>query len=468
MSYKLKEKRTSFTRIRVGVGDVVIDPAWLDTQPSTAPKSASAVELGMIVYVRVEQSLDVKIGDCLRETGTMVKLFVYDVGYDDTNFLFSCIEIFPDVIKRERPSAATITLDATWFYPHSSGFAEDVLGFQRMAIRTRRSADTIEGDIIYNETTGERFFVYEVIYQQITKVLLCLKLSGQTLARQRYGVADVTIDPAWLQVLKAGTRKAIITSGAEVGISAEMRARNDADIKVGDTLYYAARGQRFNVQQVIAEAATLQALLQQIPRFIPDEFDNLFFEPFWSQRLNGGAISETSSPGSVEFTAPSPAVQLASNGLFVYQTLSGDFDVFARISVSNTLTGAQLHFGYLGARIAASVNGVYIGNKGYAGGSDNVRLDQYGASAGQQDESIDTTAKNFVRIKRTGAVFHTYYSNNGASQIPSSESDWIEVEPAGTQVTSAADVEVGLGCYKTVGAAANVTTVFYVRNGNNL
>ncbi|MEW6130167.1 MAG: hypothetical protein AB1757_24235 [Acidobacteriota bacterium] len=39
-----------------------------------------------------------------------------------------------------------------------------------------------------------------------------------------------------LPVLKTGIRKALMTSGAKVSISAKMRARSDADIKVGDTL----------------------------------------------------------------------------------------------------------------------------------------------------------------------------------------------------------------------------------------
>jgi hypothetical protein len=287
-----------------------------------------------------------------------------------------------------------------------------------------------------------------------------------SMKRTRYGVAEITINPAWLKIYPTGVRKIIITLGVEVGITAEVRVKATADVAVGDFLYEATRGQRFYVYQLIPEQATVLLMCQQVPKFIGDEFDNLQVEGFWSQLLNGGSLSESAFAGQIELAPPVPVVQVATNGLFLYQVISGDFDVFARLAVTNNLSGLNAHYGYLGARVSgAAYLGAYIGTKGTNGASVAVRLDQYGTLAGQQDETTAAVVVNFVRLRRVGVVLHTYYSTNGDTNVPNSEDDWVELEGSGFVASSGADVELGLGCYITSNVpAGNRTISKYIRN----
>lgn len=291
--------------------------------------------------------------------------------------------------------------------------------------------------------------------------------SRSQMTRTRYGVADITVDPAWVRVHPTGQRKIIVTSGAEVGITAEVRFVASADVAVYDFLYFAPLKLRLFVYQIIPEQATSRALCQEVPAVIPDEFDNAFIEPWWTQALAGGAISEGSIPDVIVFTPNVPGVQLTGNAAFIYQTISGDFDVYTRLGVTNSgLADGQSNRGFIGARLDTS-HGVYIGNHSYRTGiqyfSDIVAIDQYGASAGQQDEWSQGNGVNFVRLQRRGVTFHAYYCTNGAANVPASESEWIEADRAGQIVTGGGPVQLGIGGYLS-NATIDTSAFFYFRN----
>ncbi len=431
------------------------------------PAATRAQQIGIDAEVKVPLSSDVIEGDLLNESSTSTKMFVFQIQQETNSKICLCLEVSTDVIKRQRAATADLTLDAAWFYPQSAGFESDINEGARQTLRVRRAADVIEGDTIYNQTINKSWSVYEVLHEQLTKLCLARELTGQSVTRTRTGAADVNISPAWIRVLRTGQRKVIGTLGAEIGITAEVRVPSSADVVPGDFLYYAAKNLRLLVYQVIPEQSTLLCMCQQVPQFIPDEFDRSIIEAFWTQSLAGGT-AQAQGLGLLEITVPTPATQVAGNGAFIFQVIKGDFDVYARLDITNTgLAGAQVAYGLLGARLIGTSTGVYIGNRGKtaAPGGNVVVIDQYGASA--QDEILGPDGEamaKWVRLQRRGSVFYCYYSSQGGVRGPSSEQEWTFFDRSATIVSGSGDVQLGICGYKSSGAGSSICRSEWIRN----
>jgi hypothetical protein len=287
--------------------------------------------------------------------------------------------------------------------------------------------------------------------------------SRTTLTRTRYGVADAVIDPAWLAVHPTGVRKVIISGGKEVGITASVRALRTAGLKIGDFLYESSLNLRLTVLQIIPEQTTEVALCQQVPQFIPDEFHNGSIEGFWTASQAGGTITETEPVGGILIIYPTIQTGLAGAGPLLYQTVSGDFDIFCRVAVTNAGLGAgQFVYGLIGARID-STHGVYVGLRRSTDAAEMVRIDQYGGGAGQQSEVVSVTGVNFVRMRRQGTAFRAYYSTAAVDNPPETESGWAEIKQTSNEQVSGASVQLGLSSWANA-AALDEADFDYVRN----
>jgi hypothetical protein len=272
-----------------------------------------------------------------------------------------------------------------------------------------------------------------------------------TCTRTRYGVADITIDPAWLRVHPTGNRKVIITGGQEVGITAEVRVRATADVRPLDFLYFADLNLRMIVYQIIPEQATARALCQEVPQFIPDEFNRIIVEEFWTQTLNGGAITADEF-GFLEIAMPAPGSHELGQGARLTQLLAGDFDVVAKLDTVSPLGTYRYVTGLIAYQDATHYcAAVRVGDNTLTPNTWLTRVDKVGASYDDED-NVEATSGAYLRIRRIGNVLTCFYSAVTTAAGPTSESDWGVLESTGDRFFSSAALAVGLAGYR-VGSA---------------
>jgi hypothetical protein len=273
--------------------------------------------------------------------------------------------------------------------------------------------------------------------------------------RTRYGAAALAVDPAWVKVHPTGVRKIIITSGLEVGITAEVRFKATFDVRPGDFLYFSAFDLSLYVYQIIPEQATSRALCQEVPQFIPDEFDRQIVEQFWKVTENGGSIVADEF-GRLNINMPDPSVDEFGNGSRLTQTLTGDFDVYAKIE--GIAPGGSYY----------AVEGLiaYLDSTHYCGA---VKVHDSSAAPNQHwfarvdkvDTSYDGETEpqgflgSYLRLRRSGNVLTCLASSSIADFGPVSEDEWAVLESTGDRFFSDDPLEVGLCGYR-VGAAQEV------------
>jgi len=328
---------------------------------------------------------------------------------------------------------------STYPQPPSTSVDAGLVAWVRHAADS--SAQMTEGDVLLEEETGLRLFVYQTAFDSTHVLASCLELSGETLTRTRYGEEDATIDPAWVHVLRAGAPNKIAGAfGAEIGISAEIRVKASADVQAGDFLYAMALGVRFLCYQIIPGRSQNIALVQQLPLFIPDDFNLQIIEDFWVQTPRAGSLSADEF-GFLEIGMPEVDGDTFGEGARITQILTGDFDVYANLDTVSPLGTYHYITGLIAFEDGTHYCGaVRIGHNSNTPNTWITRVDKVGASYDGESEDSITTGK-YHRIRRVGNVLTCFYSS---ASPPESESDWVVMGSTGDRFYSSAALEVGL------------------------
>jgi hypothetical protein len=258
--------------------------------------------------------------------------------------------------------------------------------------------------------------------------------------RFRYGEASgLAITPAWLEVRRAVAGLTTVGQGA----AAFVRCKIDWDVRAGDVLKE-ADGRLFAVQQVRPEQATQMLLCSELSAIIPDEFESGIINAFWTV---GAAGSWAQMAGTSTVMLTPPTGTKPEDAGFLSQPVTGDFDVAAWVCCT-TGTVLDVQWALLGARTAAD-NGVYLALRDDGAGMQLVRVDEV---AGVVTETALAMDAHWLRVKRVGCDFLTYYSANrrGVPEI----GDWVLLPPGGAALQTAGAVSVGLGGYATGAGSA--------------
>lgn len=262
------------------------------------------------------------------------------------------------------------------------------------------------------------------------------------------GVAALAVPRAWLRILgPSGGAPQILDPIAQQNrtLAAFLRLQSSIDVKVADILKENASGRIFVVGQVQPEPGRTNLLhCSEIRAPIPDEFNAQSVEAFWTQTAAASFFSSSDGPSEpVLLLSSMPAGTLPSAAKGNYQTVSGDFDIWAKVKTDVGSIGNVRH-GLIGARRASDGLGCYVGIRDNGSTGELIRLDEYAAS------TLDTTSgliaapatAYFVRLKRTGSRFQTFFK--ATLDPPVLDTDWIEIanDPA-TSFSGVEDLRVG-------------------------
>jgi hypothetical protein len=281
------------------------------------------------------------------------------------------------------------------------------------------------------------------------------------------GVASAVVSRAWLRVLgPSGGAPQILDPIAQQNrtLAAFIRLQSSFDVKVADILKETASGRIFVVGQVQPEPGRTNLLhCSEIRAPIPDEFNAQSLEAFWTQTTSGFVSSSDGPSEPVLLLNSMPAGTLPSSAKGNYQTVSGDFDIWARVKTDVGSVGNVRH-ALIGARRPSDGLGCYVGIRDNGSTGELIRLDEYAVS------TLDTTSgliaapatAYFVRLKRTGSRFQTFFK--GTLDPPVLDSDWIEIanDPA-TSFAGTEDLRVGSWGY-TNNSSAGSALWHFLRN----
>lgn len=247
--------------------------------------------------------------------------------------------------------------------------------------------------------------------------------------RFRRGVATSQVFPwAWLAVNQFRA-----TADLAGHIVASLAFYRRADIRVGD-LCRLSDGRLFVVQQINLDVSQIKCACGEVAPVIPDQFSEGIINPWWTKAVPG---TWAVVPSESRLRLTPPTGDSPDDGGFLSQLVTGDFDVCAWVSVAPGTAG-DVQRGSLGARVSLT-SAVYVGVKD-DGTRKIMRMDQSGVSV--VESSIAFTG-HWLRLKRVGQDFFTYYSGNprGVETVK----DWVLLPPSGATVTSIASVSVGMG-----------------------
>lgn len=266
---------------------------------------------------------------------------------------------------------------------------------------------------------------------------------------------EATLLPAWLSIYGAsvGAAETVIDRIIQP-VSGFIDCRRLADVVPGDILREGATGSLgrvFIVTQIENRPAITRCLVTEIFAPIPDEFESGSREAFWAE---DGTWVVDKSQGAVQPT-PLPSLSAPSVSSYLYQTMSGDFDVWSKVRVDTGSGGAIRH-----AMIKAQPN--LLGSDLIAIGLRNdgsptfYRADRVDPTLTTTDSlTVATDLGAYLRLKRQGVRFRTFWCV--LESAPEKDSQWVEVfAPASGSWQTANDVLLGLGAYQNTGTTGLV------------
>lgn len=250
-----------------------------------------------------------------------------------------------------------------------------------------------------------------------------------TLTRYRFGgAATISIARAWVLIFAPafGAPELLARGGVIKAISGRIALDTTADVNVRDVLRDDETSRLYLVNQIVDDGESRVALVAELHPHIPDEFEFGVIEKFWTAA--GGSFSISGSVGEL-ICGPAPVAAWLSAGAQLYQSVAGDFDVYAQLGAYHT--GADWQRTMLGCR-DANGQGAYIGLKASSAGNTVIRVDEVLAGVTEivtTSHTLNSSASSyyFFRVRREGAVLHAYYS---PTPEPRYASDWVEVVSA--------------------------------------
>lgn len=283
-------------------------------------------------------------------------------------------------------------------------------------------------------------------------------MAGRRSAFMRYRLGSLasgagtppTLAPGWLTIYSPaiGAPETVARGSVVLPVAGQIDFRREEDVRVGDLLKDQATGRIFTVAQMQDRPVQRRVLVAEVFPPIPDEFESGLIEAYWD--LDGNwAINQTLGelvPVTVSLADPAVAS-------FCYQLLQGDFDVFTWVFADVGSSGAvryallKVQLNLLGPELTAV--GVKNNGKGVF-----VRVDKNPGIVETVEGSLSAGLYGFVRLKREGARFRTFYAS--ATHPPTEETEWREINPPVNAWTSAADVLIGLAAYQNAGTTGSM------------
>lgn len=195
-----------------------------------------------------------------------------------------------------------------------------------------------------------------------------------------------------------------------------------------------------------------------------DNFNDYTLDAFWTWDSDtSGAYIETNGPCHIDLTAGTGTMYGGTQDpCWFYQAgISGDFDIYTKLSLYDALVSDKQHTGIMAMVDANShifIARYHWAGNSWGGGEDRVVVQSsYHSSTNYDNGAACTADPVWLRMKRVGSTFYTYY----ATSDPDAGGAWIEVTHA-SKLSSSADVMLGLFA-NTDGAAAFTAYYYWVR-----
>ena len=262
----------------------------------------------------------------------------------------------------------------------------------------------------------------------------------------RRGTATTTtFNPAWLNVYSQafGAVETRARGQQLRGVSGQVELIRNASVQVRDLLKDAQTGRIFEVIQLTDNTTTRKLLVAEVWPPIPDEFDCGIIETFWT---DAGFGTWAMDPDLGEMGV-SGAGLTSTDPLgipFLYQTISGEFDVFAQLKTS---AGSGVVTRYVSIK-AGSTNDLSAAVVGIKDDGTTAkffhRQDTPSVNTSALGDTLASGNWGFVRLRRVGCRFAGFYATT--TLPPILETDWVEIESVNDWL-SFDDVRVGLAAY---------------------
>lgn len=233
-----------------------------------------------------------------------------------------------------------------------------------------------------------------------------------------------------------------------------------------DILYEIATGRIFIVIAIARHPGLLRLQAAEVRAPIPDEFESGIIDQFWTQYraweidpATGEAISSASTTTGYQKS------NLADTP-FLYQLVSGDFDVYTQVFVGSV--AAQTRAAFIKAGLPNDSAFIGVGITSDVNQRVFLRYENNGVAAqSTHRDGWPIGLYVWLRLQRVGVRFSAFYSALQDAQRPVKSSDWTEITettagaPGAGFWTSSADLRLGLAFYNGNAAAVDFKAKFF-------
>lgn len=261
--------------------------------------------------------------------------------------------------------------------------------------------------------------------------------------RYRRGVPGTapTVGPGWLDIYNRAIGPVPSISNVRSS-SGQIDFGRGVSLYRGDILKDTNSSRLYFIIQLQERPSGVRAIVAELFAPIPDELECGIIEAWWTDAGVGTwAMDATSAELGV-----SGAGLTSNNELgipFLYQTVSGDFDVYAKVKTS---AGSGLVARYVGIKAGSSndLSAAFVGIKNNGSAAFHFAQRTASTNASAAGSAYGNDLYGWVRLKRAGCRFAGYYSI--AAKIPARDADWVEIPDANVWLTFD-DVRLGFAAY---------------------
>ncbi|MGH2359747.1 MAG: hypothetical protein ACRDGM_04285 [bacterium] len=273
-----------------------------------------------------------------------------------------------------------------------------------------------------------------------------------TFALYRLGQPDTSLISGALEIYAPSIGPLQIYRAGDIlsGLAGQIDFVREALVSVGDLLCDQTTGRWFSVAQISDQPAIRRALVAEFLLPMPDEFESGVIDGYWTA-LHSLAVDvelgELYVQSGSDLSKTTPL-----NIPFLYQLITGDFDIYARLRCT---VGGGGNYGYalLKAGDTGDTKAVTVGVRMEGGSGQFVRQDYVSSIQEVSGNGLSQNAWGLVRLRRVGARIAAYYAPSPST--PEIEEEWIELQAgAGNAWTSTAQLRVGLAGYLSTGTTA--------------
>ena len=249
--------------------------------------------------------------------------------------------------------------------------------------------------------------------------------------------------------------------------SGQIEVSRSGDFLIGDILVDQSSSRLFMVIQIVEQPSVKRLLVSEIKFPIPDEFESGIVESFWTVIGTWEMNVEAGELGSLSDILGVAGYQSTSILAipFVYQVVSGDFDVYAKLFINAGFGAAQKH-SLLKAALADDSEAVGVGIRANMKYLTFFRQDVEPGLSTVDAEKVPLAQYCWVRLSRVGVRFGAYFSTLSERRRPVRDDDWIEIVST-SGWTSSADVRLGIGFFNDSTTKVERSRFSFFRNWQN-